>query len=98
MPMIQTRRRFLITLSLFGAAGLFQAQRAAAAEAPLETTTIRLVNDRSICIAPEYVAEEFLRAEGFTDIRYIEAPGGRWTRFCGARSIFSTSSRAKEWT
>ena len=46
----------------------------AAAEA-LETTTVRLVNDTSICIAPEYMAEELLRAEGFTDIRYVEAPG-----------------------
>jgi NitT/TauT family transport system substrate-binding protein len=26
-----------------------------------------------ICIAPQYVAEELLRAEGFTDIHYIEA-------------------------
>jgi NitT/TauT family transport system substrate-binding protein len=33
------------------------------------------VNDRSICIAPEYVADELLRAEGFTDIRYVEAAG-----------------------
>ena len=39
--------------------------------------TVRLVNDRSICIAPEYVAEELLRAEGFTDIRYDEAPGSQ---------------------
>jgi len=28
------------------------------------------VNDSSVCIAPEYVAEDLLRAEGFTDIRY----------------------------
>jgi NitT/TauT family transport system substrate-binding protein len=35
------------------------------------------VSDRSICIAPEYVAEELLRAEGFTDIRYVEAPGSQ---------------------
>jgi NitT/TauT family transport system substrate-binding protein len=47
------------------------------AEGPLETTSVRLVNDRSICIAPEYVADELLRAEGFTDIRYVEAPGSR---------------------
>jgi NitT/TauT family transport system substrate-binding protein len=76
MPNTHTRRRFLTTLSLAGAASLvFRAPRAFAAEGALETTAIRLVNDTSICIAPEYVAEEFLRAEGFTDIRYIEAPG-----------------------
>jgi NitT/TauT family transport system substrate-binding protein len=59
---------------MWGAAGLI---RPAAAEGLLETTTVRLVNDSSICIAPEYMAEELLRAEGFTDIRYIEAPGSQ---------------------
>ena len=75
MVMMQTRRRFLATLAFVGAAGVLRAPRALAAEAPLETTSVRLVNDRSICIAPEYVADELLRAEGFTDIRYVEAPG-----------------------
>ena len=27
--------------------------------------------NRSICLAPVYIAEELLRAEGFTDIRYV---------------------------
>ncbi len=27
----------------------------------------------SACIAPQYLAEELLRAEGFTDIRYVPA-------------------------
>jgi NitT/TauT family transport system substrate-binding protein len=79
MPIMQTRRRFLATLSLAGAAGLMRATPTLATEGPLETTTVRLVNDRSICIAPEYVAEELLRAEGFTDIRYVEAPGSQQT-------------------
>jgi NitT/TauT family transport system substrate-binding protein len=30
------------------------------------------VNDRSICIAPVLLAEELLRAEGFTDIGYVD--------------------------
>jgi len=77
MPMVQTRRRFLTTLSLAGAAGLLRVPRSLAAEGPLETTTVRLVNDGSICIAPEYAAEELLRAEGFTDIRYVEVPSAR---------------------
>jgi NitT/TauT family transport system substrate-binding protein len=46
-----------------------------AAEGALETTTVRLVNDGSICIAPEYAAEDLLRAEGFTDIRYPDIHG-----------------------
>jgi NitT/TauT family transport system substrate-binding protein len=32
------------------------------------------VNAPVICIAPQYVAGEVLRAEGFTDIRYVAAP------------------------
>ena len=77
MEIGQTRRRFLTALSLAGAANLLSLPRALAAEDALETTTVRLPNDHSICIAPEYMAEELLRAEGFTDIRYVEAPGSR---------------------
>jgi NitT/TauT family transport system substrate-binding protein len=77
MRMTQTRRDFLTTLSLAGAAGLVRIPPALAAEGVLETTTLRLVNDGSICIAPEYAAEELLRAEGFTDIRYVEVPSAR---------------------
>src|SRR2546423_7286663 len=73
MPMTQTRRCFLTTLSLTGAASLFRAPRVMAAEGPLETNSVRLMRIPVICIAPQYIAEELLRAEGFTDIRYIEA-------------------------
>src|SRR5207253_8051296 len=66
-----TRRRFLTTLSLAGAAGLIRAPRALAAEGVLETTSVRLSKIPAICYAPLYVAEELLRAEGFTDIRYV---------------------------
>src|SRR5260370_10704124 len=72
MPMMQTRRRFLTTVSVTGAASFLRTQPALAAEGSLETTTVRMVNDRSICIAPVFVGEELLRAEGFTDVRYVE--------------------------
>jgi NitT/TauT family transport system substrate-binding protein len=71
MPIMQTRRRFLTTLSLAGAAELLRAPHALAAEGHLETTTVRFSNSPVVCIAPQYVAEELLRAEGFTDIRYV---------------------------
>src|ERR1700737_5248884 len=73
MPITQTRRQFLTTLSLAGAAGLLHAPPSRAAEGALETPSVRLMRHPVICIAPQYVAEELLRAEGFTDIRYIEA-------------------------
>src|SRR5215469_3007656 len=73
MPMIQTRRRFLATLLLASAAGLIWTRRVRAAQAGLETTSVRLLKFPGICIAPQYIAEELLRTEGFTNIRYIDA-------------------------
>jgi NitT/TauT family transport system substrate-binding protein len=71
--LMQTRRRFLITLSFAGAASLVGAPRARAAEGVLETTTVRLLKFPGICIAPQYFAEELLRKEGFTDVHYVDA-------------------------
>ena len=76
MPMTQTRRRFLTTLSMAGAAGVVGARPARAGEGGLETTTIGIARAAGICIAPQYVAEELLRAEGFTDVRYVQLPPG----------------------
>jgi NitT/TauT family transport system substrate-binding protein len=74
MPMTLTRRRFLSTLSLAGAAGLGIAQRAYAAEGLLEITTVRLLRTPAICHAPQFVAEQLLYAEGFREVRFIDAP------------------------
>jgi len=81
-----TRREFLRGLSFGGAAAFLGMRTAAdAAEQPLETTAIRLINpwpQRStpripfFCTAPLIMAEELLRAEGFIDIRYIEKDAG----------------------
>ena len=46
--------------------------RPAQADPPPEVTTIRLEKLPITCIAPQFVAEELLRAEGFTDVQYIE--------------------------
>jgi NitT/TauT family transport system substrate-binding protein len=43
----------------------------AGAEAPPETTTITVGRGSYLCLTPIAVAEELLRAEGFTDVRYI---------------------------
>ena len=76
MPILRSRRQFLTTLSLASTAGLFRCPPAPAAEGGLETTTVRIANVPGICIAPQYVAEDLLRAEGFTDVRYVPlAPG-----------------------
>jgi NitT/TauT family transport system substrate-binding protein len=65
------RRRFLSGLTLVGTAGLLGlGPRQANAEPPPETTILRLDQRPSICVAPQYMAEELLRSEGFTEVRY----------------------------
>jgi NitT/TauT family transport system substrate-binding protein len=72
-----SRREFLTNLGLAGAATLLGSRPGlAAAEPPPETTTLRLAQAPSICFAPQYMAEELLRGEGFTDVQYVKtAPG-----------------------
>jgi len=70
--MTQTRRRFLTAMAVAGAAALVRAPRALGAEETPETTTVRLTRTPSLCLAPQYVAEELLRAEGFSGIRYVD--------------------------
>jgi NitT/TauT family transport system substrate-binding protein len=61
-------------LTLAGTAGLLGLHaRPAAAEPPPETTKLRLAQVSGICIAPQYVAEEILRGEGFTDVQYVKS-------------------------
>jgi NitT/TauT family transport system substrate-binding protein len=71
MRIAQSRRQFLATLSWAAAARVVDVPAALAAEGPLETTTVRFAKIPGICNAPQYVAEELLRAEGFTDISYV---------------------------
>ncbi len=74
------RREFLNALSLAGTAGLLGLRpESAAAEPPLETTRLRLTQTPAACLAPQYVAEEFLRGEGFTDVQYVKTTGGAGT-------------------
>ena len=76
MHIIQTRRNFLTGLSAAGAFGLFNVcQSKAGGKPPPETTTVRLSAVPSACAAPLYLAEDFLREEGFVDIRYVPSTG-----------------------
>ena len=70
-----TRREFVggLTAATAALAGVPPGQ--ASAEPPPETTTIKLDKRPSICIAPQYVAEELLRTEGFTDVQYVNTEG-----------------------
>jgi NitT/TauT family transport system substrate-binding protein len=76
MPFIHNRRHFLAGLSAAGAAGLLGARTPLAAEGPPEVTTLRLPHDPSVCVVPAYVADDLLRAEGFTHIHYVPTDHG----------------------
>jgi len=64
-----TRRAFL-----GGVAATVATARRASAEPPPETSRLRLLKTSSICWAPQYVAEDLLHAEGFSDVTYVDMP------------------------
>jgi hypothetical protein len=67
-----SRRDFLHGLTMAGMATLLGLHaRPAAAELPPETTTLRVTQAPSLCQAPQLVAEELLRGEGFSDLTYV---------------------------
>jgi NitT/TauT family transport system substrate-binding protein len=97
MPIIQTRRQFISNVAMAGAAGLLHVPRVAAAEgAALETTIgARRKVPGAICVAPQNLSEELLRAEGFTDVRYVDGwPTGEYAAQVGkGEADFSRRSR-----
>ena len=76
-----TRREFMKDVALTGAVSTMgYACELLAAEPPPETRRIRVQDAPITCFAPLYVAEELLKAEGFTEIEYVktslaEGPG-----------------------
>ena len=70
------RRHFLAGASALGAAPWLGTSSGAAADPPPEITSIRLVRNVAICLAPQYIAEELLTLEGFTDVQYVEVKAG----------------------
>jgi len=67
-----SRRRFLQQASALGAASLLGLSGESKAEPPPETTKIRLIHAPSICLAPQLLAGELLRLEGFTSVEYVD--------------------------
>jgi NitT/TauT family transport system substrate-binding protein len=64
-----SRREFLGGVALAGTTGFLGLHpRLVGAEPPPEMTRLRLVRGRAICVVPEYVAEELLQGEGFTEV------------------------------
>jgi NitT/TauT family transport system substrate-binding protein len=76
MHMMQNRRRFLGTLSATAGAAMIGSSHSFGQEAPPEIATVRLAKNTGICIAPQYLAEEFLHLEGFVDVKYLTEDAG----------------------
>lgn len=71
-----SRRRFLQGASALGAASLLDYASIVRAEPPPESRRIRLILAGAMCMAPQYIAEELLRAEGFEQIEYVPYQSG----------------------
>ena len=71
---IFTRRDFLSRTTALGAASLLGWPAISRAEPPPETTRFRIAHGPFICYAPQLLAEEFLRMEGFKEIEYVPVP------------------------
>jgi NitT/TauT family transport system substrate-binding protein len=66
------RRAFIRDMTVGGTAGLLGLRpESVAAEPPPETTRLRVHHSLSLCLAPQYVAEDLLRGEGFTEVQYV---------------------------
>jgi len=65
------RRAFLGGAAALGAASLLGIP-SVHAEPPPEVSKIRLVRVPALCFAPQYVAEELLHLEGFTEVEYVK--------------------------
>jgi NitT/TauT family transport system substrate-binding protein len=76
MQILHSRRDVLAGLSAAGAVGVLGARGSLAGDGPPETTAVRIGKMVSICLAPGYVADDLLHAEGFTDIRYVPVSAG----------------------
>ena len=87
MPITQTRRRLLATVSLGGAAALLRPPSVFAAEERLETTSLRLAKMPDMCMAPQLVAQELLREEGFADLQYIDTPNDQLADSVGSGKV-----------
>ena len=73
-----SRRVFLRRVTRLGVGGLLgMPSTSTAAEPPPEISTLKLLQFPSGCQGPLYAAEELLRSEGFTDIRYVSTENPR---------------------
>src|SRR5215510_14029413 len=66
------RRGFLMGASALAGSSMLGLPSLASAAAPPEIRKIRLVHFPAVCVAPGYLAEELLHAEGFEQVEYVK--------------------------
>ena len=67
-----SRRDFLTGVSAMGAMAALGNPNVAQADPPPEVQRVRLANVGALCFAPQFVAEAFLRIEGFSEVEYVD--------------------------
>ncbi|MFN0040778.1 MAG: ABC transporter substrate-binding protein [Burkholderiales bacterium] len=67
-----SRRHFLKQTSALGIASALGLPSSGHAEPPPEVRRIRMIHFPAVCLAPGYLAEELLHAEGFEQVEYVE--------------------------
>jgi hypothetical protein len=69
----------------------------AEAESPPETATLRIGHSPSLCATPQFVAEDLLRGEGFTSVKYVKRDDmgtAQWRDLATGEIHFSTAFSA----
>jgi NitT/TauT family transport system substrate-binding protein len=92
---MQTRRHFLAGVAgAAGAGALGFVPPHIDAELPPETTSLRISHSPSLCAAPQFVAEDLLRGEGFSSITYVksaDAGPAQWRDLASGEIHFGTA-------
>jgi len=70
------RREFIRTTAVGAAVGSSMTRPwSILAEPPPETTTVRIIDVGAGCLAPQMVADDLLKADGFTAVEYVKVKG-----------------------
>ena len=80
------RRHFLSGIAA-AAGGTLLRTSLAAADGPPEVTKVTLAKPPALCVAPQFIIEDLLRADGFTDVRYVDTTEPDVSEAVGAGTV-----------
>jgi NitT/TauT family transport system substrate-binding protein len=86
-----SRRRVMQLASAAMFAEFARMDNSFARDEPPEITKVKLAKIPGVCIAPQYLAEDLLYSEGFTDVSYVESEPGSATTANTASGIVDFS-------